>query len=189
MQQIFKGKIEGTLTQPGWVIIKNLNGRYLATLLNKVCFHNTPCEFPDTPRCVVVTHLFTVLFHSSRKHTIVCKETHKVCKNYSPLCIPLDQFATHHKLMRCKCSLTGEISNENTPLLFEDIFNLCIITNIFTGVNLTHFQVYFNNSTKSPINLSIIAYSCYTCIPFKIILWYQNIIIIVIIGVTDDLNE
>ena len=96
------------------------------TLLNKVCFHNTPCEFPDTPRCVVVTHLFTVLFHSSRKHTIVCKETHKVCKNYTPLCIPLDQFATHHKLMRCKCSFTGEIcqSHPNTPLMKTHLYCL-----------------------------------------------------------------
>ena len=32
-------------------------------LLNKVCFLNTPCEFLNTSRCVVVTHLFTVLFH------------------------------------------------------------------------------------------------------------------------------
>ena len=53
---------------------------FTVTLLNKVCFHNTPSEFPNTPRCVVVTHLFTVLYHSSRKHTIVCKETHKVFK-------------------------------------------------------------------------------------------------------------
>ena len=57
------------------------------SLLNKVCFYNTPSEFLNTPRCVVVTHLFTVLFHSSRKHTFVCKETHKVCKNYTPLCL------------------------------------------------------------------------------------------------------
>ena len=54
------------------------------TFLNKVCFHKAHCEFPNIPRCAVVTHLFTVLFQSSRKYTIVCKETHKVCKNYTP---------------------------------------------------------------------------------------------------------
>ena len=64
------------------------------TLLNKVCFHNTPSEFPNTPRCVVVTHLFIVLFHSSRKHTFVCKETHKVCKNYTPLCLLIHTFSS-----------------------------------------------------------------------------------------------
>ena len=69
--------------------IKNFESSEISayTLLNKVCFHNTPSEFLNTPRCVVVTHLFTVLFHSSRKHTIVCKETHKVYKNYTPLCL------------------------------------------------------------------------------------------------------
>ena len=56
-------------------------------LLNKVCFPSTPCEFPNTPRCVVVTHLFTVLFHGLRKHTNVCKETQKVCNDYTPLCL------------------------------------------------------------------------------------------------------
>ena len=56
-------------------------------LLNKVCFLNTPCVFLNTSRCVVVTHLFTVLFHGLRKHTNVCKETHKVCNDYTPLCL------------------------------------------------------------------------------------------------------
>ena len=32
-------------------------------------FPNTPCEFPNTPRCEVVTHPSTGLFHGSRKHT------------------------------------------------------------------------------------------------------------------------
>ena len=55
-------------------------------LLNKVCFLNTPCEFLNTSRCVVVTHLFTVLFHGLRKHTKACKETQKVC-NVTHLCV------------------------------------------------------------------------------------------------------
>ena len=134
-----------------------------------MCFHNTPSEFPNTPRCVVVTHLFTVLFHSSRKHTIVCNETHKVCKNYTPLCLstPLDQFATHRKLMRCKALWLEKIIcqsypntpfNGNTPWMFEDIFNSCIITITFTEVNLTHFRSISTTQPKSPINLLIRAY-------------------------------
>ena len=57
------------------------------TLLNKVCFLNTPCEFLNTSRCVVVTHVFTVLFHGLRKHSKACKETQKVCNDYTPLCL------------------------------------------------------------------------------------------------------
>ena len=72
----------------------------LRTLLNKVCFPNTPCEFPNTSRCVVVTHPFTALFYGLRKHTIACKETQKVCYEYTPSCLVV----THLKLMRCKCS-------------------------------------------------------------------------------------
>ena len=64
------------------------------TLLNKVCFPSTPCEFPNTSRCVVVTHLFTVLFHGLRKHTNACEETQKVCNNYTPLCLLI----THLKI-------------------------------------------------------------------------------------------
>ena len=84
-------------------------------LLNMVCFPNTPCEFFNTSRCVVLTHLFTALFYGLRKHTIACKETQKVCYEYTPLCLVV----THLKLMRCKCSWTGEIcqSYHNTPLM------------------------------------------------------------------------
>ena len=57
----------------------------IGTLLNKVCFPSTPCEFPNTSRCVVVTHLFTVLFHDLRKHANACKETQKVCNDYTKL--------------------------------------------------------------------------------------------------------
>ena len=46
-------------------------------LSNKACFLNTSCEVLNTSRCVVVTHLFTVLFHGLRKHTKACKETEK----------------------------------------------------------------------------------------------------------------
>ena len=77
-----------------------LSSKRVRTLLNKVCFHNTPCEFPNTSRCVVVTHLFTALFHGLRKHTIACKKTQKVCYEYKPLCLVI----THLKLLRCKCS-------------------------------------------------------------------------------------
>ena len=55
------------------------------TLLNNVCFPSTPCEFPNTSRCVVVTHLFTVLLHSLRGRNNACKETQKVCNDYAHL--------------------------------------------------------------------------------------------------------
>ena len=68
------------------------------TLLNKACFLSTPCKFLNTSRCVVVTHLLTVLFHGLRKRTIAsataCKETHKVCIEYTPLCLLI----THLKI-------------------------------------------------------------------------------------------
>ena len=64
-------------------------------LLNKVCFPSTPCQIPNTLRCgVVVTHLFTVLFHGLRKHTNACKETQNVCDDYTPLCLLI----THLKI-------------------------------------------------------------------------------------------
>ena len=52
---------------------------------NNIYFPSTPCEIPNTSRCVVVTHLFTVLFHGLRKHTNACEETQKVCNDYTPL--------------------------------------------------------------------------------------------------------
>ena len=80
---------------------------------------------------------------------------------------PLDQFAIHRKLMRCKVlwlekmicqSYPNTPFNGNTPWLFEDIFNSRIISNTFTGVNLTHFRSILTTQPKSPINLSIRAY-------------------------------
>ena len=80
---------------------------------------------------------------------------------------PLDQFATHRKLMRCKALWLEKIIcqsnpntpfNGNTPWLFEDIFNSCIITITFTEVNLTHFRSILTTQPKSAINLLIRAY-------------------------------
>ena len=56
---------------------------HLTTPLKKVCCYNTSSEFPNTPRCVAVRHLFTVLFHGSSNHTNMCKVTYEVCNNYT----------------------------------------------------------------------------------------------------------
>ena len=64
-------------------------------LLNEACYPSAPCEFLNTSRSVVVTHLFTVLFHGVRKHTNACKETQTVCNDdYTPLCLLI----THLKI-------------------------------------------------------------------------------------------
>ena len=100
IKPIIRKKPDQLIIHVGTNSLRDSESPTTCSLLNKVCFPKTPCEFFNTSRCVVVTHLFTALFHGLRKHTIVCKETQKVCNEYTPLCLVI----THLQLMRCKCS-------------------------------------------------------------------------------------
>ena len=63
--KIVKRAYVNAFINPGFLVVTELQFFTDRSLLKKVCFYNTPCEFPKTPRCVVVTHLFTILFHGS----------------------------------------------------------------------------------------------------------------------------
>ena len=97
-------------------------------------FSKTLSEFPNTPRCVGVTQLFTVLFHGSSKHTNMCKETYKAGNNYSVLHISRmyynttykNQLATDHKFMNAKVLQLGTSCSGavDSTILFKATYTL-----------------------------------------------------------------